>query len=231
MWALPGGTPRHVTEDGGSSTSEARLLISAGIILSTGLILSAGFILSTGLILIPGPHDHLGGALARKAPVFWATLPALLCVILWAPLLCSEMLRAAKGQLRSRTDTPLPTPRGSAKPPGLQGAVRDPPTAGQRGPLLGPALRTAWGTQVAGAAAGAGPAANAAGVAAQAGWVLAWVPMGELVGGAGGPGAEVGSPVRAGAAGFPECGEWSQPGAPRCCTSGTPEMGWAGALV
>ena len=228
MGALSGGTPRHVTEDGGSSTSKARLLIGAGLILSTGLILSAG------LILIPGPHDHHGGALATKAPVFCTTLTALLCVVLRAPLLCVEMLRAAKGQLRSRTDAALPTPRGSAERPCLQGAVRDPPTAGQRGRLLGPALGTAWGTRVAGAAAaaGAGPAAKAAGVTAQACWVLAWVPMGELVGGAGGPGAELGSPVRAGAAGFPECGEWSQAGAaPRCCTSGTPEMGWAGALV
>lgn len=157
--------------------------------------------------------------------MFWATLPALLCVVLRAPLLCVERLRAAKRQLTSRTDAPLPTPRGAAEPPGLQGAVRDPPTAGQRGQLRGPALGTAWGTQV--AAAGAGPAGNAA----EAGWVLARVPMGELVGGAGGPGAEVGFPVRAGAAGFPQCGEWPQAGARRCCTSGTPEVGWAGALV
>ena len=187
MGALPGCTPRHVIEDGGSSSSKA------------------GLILSIGLILSPGPHGHHGGALTRKAPVWRATLPTLLCVVLRAPLLSIEILRAAKGQLRSRTDALLPMPRGSAETPGLQGAVLDPPTVEQRGRLLGPALGMAWGTQVSAAepGAGAGPDGNAAGVAAKAGWVLAWVTMGELVGGAGGPGAEVGSLVRAGAAGFP----------------------------
>ena len=58
----------------------------------------AGLILSTGLILSPGPHGHHGGALARKAPVWRATLPTLLCVVLRAPLLSIEILRAAKGQ-------------------------------------------------------------------------------------------------------------------------------------
>ena len=187
MGALAGCTPRHMTEDRGSKASKA------------------GLILSTGLILSPGPHGHHGGALARKVPVWRATLPTLLCVALRAPLLSAEILRAEKGQLRSRTDAPLPTPRGSAKTPGLQGAVLDPPTVEQRGRLLGRALGTAWGTQVSAAepGAGAGPDGNAAGVAAKAGWVRAWVPMGELVGGAGGPGAEVGSPVRAEAAGIP----------------------------
>ena len=165
----------------------------------------AGLILSTGLILSPGPHGHHGGALARKAPVWRATLPTLLCVVLRAPLLSIEILRAAKGQLRSRTDALPLTPRGSAETPGLQGAVLDAPTVEQRGPLLGPALGTAWVMQVSAAepGAGAGPDGNTAAVAAKAGWVLAWVPMGEVVCGAGGPGAEVGSPVRAGAAGFP----------------------------
>ena len=136
--ALPGCTPRHVTEDRGSKASKA------------------GLILSTGLILSPGPHGHHGGALARKAPVWRATLPTLLCVVLRAPLLSIEILRAAKGQLRSRTDALPLTPRGSAETPGLQGAVLDAPTVEQHGPLLGPALGTAWGIQVSAAEPGAG---------------------------------------------------------------------------
>ena len=134
-----------------------------------------------------------------------ATLPTLLCVVLRAPLLSIEILKAAKGQVRFRTDALLLTLRGSAETPGQQGAVLNPPTVEQRGPLLGPELGMAWGMQVSAAepGAGAGPEGTAAGVAAKAGWVLAWVTMGALVGGAGGPGAEVGSLVRAGAAGFP----------------------------
>lgn len=77
--------------------------------------------------------------------MFRPMLPPQQCVVFWFPFTPPVMLRAAKGQLRSRSATWLLKPLDAAETPNLKGAGLEMSDVEQCPQVWGPALVTVLG--------------------------------------------------------------------------------------